>query len=52
MVSQNVRRKFRIHYILIEPFWLNISWVILKSVRRELTFWLSVFIFLLIGAGR
>ena len=31
-------RKFCMHYILNEQFWLNISRVISKSVRRELTF--------------
>ena len=31
-------RKFRMHYILNEQFRLNISRVILKCVRGELTF--------------
>ena len=31
-------RKFHMHYILNEQFWLNISRVISKRVRRELTF--------------
>ena len=31
-------RKFRMNYILNEQFWLNISRVISKGVRRELTF--------------
>ena len=35
-------RKFCMHYILNENFLLNISRVISKSVRRELTFWLNV----------
>ena len=35
-------RKFSMRYILKEQFCLNISRVISKSVRRELTFGLSV----------
>ena len=31
-------RKFCMHYILNQQFWLNISRVMLKSVRQELTF--------------
>ena len=36
--TQYVREKIWMHYILKERFWLNISRVISKSVRRELTF--------------
>ena len=48
MTTQIVRNKISFMVILNEEIRWNTSQVMLKSVRRELTFWLSVFVIFLI----